>query len=125
MNRAFRQSGFSLIEALVAMALIASAASALLVSVSNSERNSAARIEALELSLVAQRQLADLMSSPASIESSAEFIDAENRRWVQEARIVARREASIGERLYRISVAVYLPGESNSPRLRIDTYVIR
>jgi prepilin-type N-terminal cleavage/methylation domain-containing protein len=124
MIRPERQAGFSLIEALVSMVLISVASGALISSINNASRNSAARFEALALALAAQDRLIELQSGRLSDGARGERIDDDNVRWVYEIQSLGQDENRRGARLYRVSLAIYMPDAADNPRMKIETYAI-
>lgn len=119
------ERGFSLIEALVAMALISMASGALIAAVNNATRNSARHFETLAWALAAQDRMRGIESGAASDEARGAKADGGDVRWVYEELPIEPGENHRGARLFRVSLAVYAPGGTDTPRMKFETYVIR
>lgn len=120
-----REKGFSLIEALVAMALISIASGAMISALSSASRNAAMRFDALAWALEAQDRLTRLESEMVSDAlGGEEVVDEGDVQWVYEIQAVDPGEDRRGPRLFRVSLSVHTPDEKINPRMKIETYVI-
>lgn len=121
-NSAFKQSGFTLVEVLVALVIFGVIAASVLKTMQNSVRQQMAMEERLAANWVAQQVLAEVrLRTPwPPVGEKTERVPVGAREW----QVTARVEDTAEERMRHIAIEVAHP-DAESPTYTLDAWAAR